>query len=90
MNKPQSLDAALKSAPTILKQCVRTLVTENLKLQKQVAQLYVKNVSKDHLIASLKGELKKLGHTDSLDGLAERLRTARMRVAQLKAQENQP
>jgi peptidoglycan hydrolase CwlO-like protein len=87
MNKPQSLDAALKSAQTILKEYVRALVSENLKLQKQVAQLYAKNVSKDHLIASLKAELQKVGHKDPSDELAERIRAGRARVAQRKEHE---
>lgn len=90
MNKPQSLDAALKSAPTILRNYFRALVSENLRLQKQVAQHYAKDLSKDHLIASLRGELQKLGYKDPLDGLAERLRAARMKVAQSKEQEHQP
>jgi hypothetical protein len=82
MNGTQSLDAALKSAPTILKQYVRELKSINLKLQKQIAKLYAENVSKGHLIVSLKGELQKLGYEHPSDVLAERLRKARGRVAQ--------
>jgi cell division protein FtsB len=81
MNETQSLDAALKSAPTVLKQFVRDLKSENLKLQKQIAKLYAENVSKDHRIVSLKGELKKLGYKHPSEVLAERLRRARARVA---------
>jgi hypothetical protein len=90
VKKPQDLDAALKSAPTILKQYARDLKSVNLKLQKQVARLYAENVSKGHLIVSLKGELKRLGHKNPLDGLAERVREARARVAQREEREPTP
>ena len=82
MNETQSLDAALKSAPTILKHYARDLKSINLKLQKQIAKLYAENVSREHLIVSLKGELKKLGHKHVSDKVVERLRRARARVAE--------
>jgi peptidoglycan hydrolase CwlO-like protein len=87
MNKRQTLDRALKSAQTILKQYIRALVSENSNLQKQVARLYAKNVSKDHLIASLRGELQKLGRKDPSEELADRIKAARKRVAEWRGQE---
>lgn len=80
MNETQGLVAALKSAPTILKRYTRELEALNLKLQKQVAKLYAGNLSKDHLIVSLKGELKKRGYQNISAMVAERLRSARRRV----------
>lgn len=84
MNKPQSLDTALNSAPTIIKLYVRALRSENLKLQKQLAKLYAQNISRRHEIVCLKGELKKLGYKNPSDKLAEQIREARARVVQHK------
>ena len=60
MRRQKSLNSVLKAVQPELRQYVRALESENLKLQKQIARLEAQDVTKQHRIVALEGEMKKL------------------------------
>jgi hypothetical protein len=75
------IHAALKASQPIVREYVRALQTENAKLQRSIAQLETRALSKDHRILELEKEFKRLGHKTLASELGDRLDAAKKRLS---------